>query len=68
MIASNSLTVSDNLSRISCVWELLALSTSSAIIMSALLPVNCPVIPIDLTDGACEANAGATSNDTLECL
>ena len=68
MIASNSFTVSPSLSRISCVCELLADSTSSAIIKSAREPVSCPVIPIDLTLGACDANAGATSKLIFECL
>ena len=30
--------------------------------------MSCEVIPKDLTEGACEALAGATSNDILECL
>jgi len=44
----------------------LADSTSSAIIKSALLPVSCDVTPKDLTEGACEALAGATSKLILE--
>ena len=34
--------------------------------MSARDPVNCDVIPSDLTDGACEAGAGPTSKLILE--
>ena len=62
MIASNSLTASDSLSRCICVAELLGTSTSSAIKRSARLPVICPVIPTDLTEGEISGIAGATSN------
>ena len=49
-------------------FEKVTYSISSAIISSALVPVSCPNIPTDLTEGAWSASAGATSKAILDCL
>ena len=65
---SNSLTVSPSFSRACWVWVLFGTSTSSAMISSARVPVSCPKIPTDLTEGAWSARAGATSKAILDSL
>ena len=61
-IASNSFTASESLSRCCCVAEFFGTSTSSAIRMSARIPVICPVIPIDFTEGEISGTTPPTSN------